>query len=111
VDPTTGTLFAGLPAVPPPAEVFDTLCQARGVRIERIVSWGHATAAGEWYDQAADEWVVLLTGAAHLLVDGRADVLHLRPGDWVFLPARLRHRVEWTDPAGPTVWLAVHVDR
>ena len=31
------------------------------------------------------------------------------PGDWVWLPARCRHRVAWTDPDAPTVWLAVHL--
>jgi cupin 2 domain-containing protein len=30
------------------------------------------------------------------------------PGDHVHIPAHRRHRVEWTDPAQPTVWLAVH---
>ena len=29
-------------------------------------------------------------------------------GDFVHLPAHTRHRVEWTDPAVPTVWLAVY---
>jgi cupin 2 domain-containing protein len=108
MDVTTGNLYAGLPAAAPPAEAVEPLWRTRGVRVERIVSWGHATAAGEWYDQAADEWVVLLTGAARLRLDGHPADLDLRPGDWVFLPAHLRHRVEWTDPTGPTVWLAVH---
>jgi len=30
-------------------------------------------------------------------------------GDHLLIPAGERHRVEATDPAGPTVWLAVHV--
>lgn len=109
MEPTTGDLFAALPVTPPPGERFDALLERSGVRVERIVSWGHATAPGEWFDQAADEWVVLLTGAARLRIDGRDALLEMKPGDWVFLPARLRHRVEWTDPAAPTVWLAVHV--
>jgi cupin 2 domain-containing protein len=31
-------------------------------------------------------------------------------GDYVFIPARKRHRVEWTEPQQPTVWLAVHFE-
>lgn len=108
MSPAIGNLLAALPTAPPDAEQFEALWQSAAVRVERIVSWGHATPTGEWFDQAADEWVVLLTGAARLRVDGRSDLLEMKPGDWVLLPARLRHRVEWTDPAGPTVWLAVH---
>lgn len=104
----SGNLFAGLPAAAPPAEVVETLAQTGAVRIERIISWGHVTPAGEWFDQLTDEWVVLLAGVAHLCVEGERGPRELRSGDWVFLPARVRHRVEWTDPARPCVWLAVH---
>ncbi len=31
----------------------------------------------------------------------------LGPGDWVHIAAHRRHRVAWTDPEHPTVWLAV----
>jgi cupin 2 domain-containing protein len=90
-----------------PAEFFDTLVDRGAVRIERIVSRGHATPPGEWYDQDRHEWVLLLRGAARLaFADGRE--LELVPGDWLEIPARQRHRVAWTDPAQDTVWLAVH---
>lgn len=105
---TTGNLFVGLPPAASPAEQFDILWPGAHVRVERIVSWGHATALGERFDQENDEWVVLLSGAARLQIEGQSEPLNLRSGDWAFLPARLRHRVEWTDLAGPTVWLAVH---
>jgi cupin 2 domain-containing protein len=77
-------------------------------RIERIVSTGQASPPGFWYDQDRDEWVVVLSGAAGLLVEGENAPRAFRPGDHVHLPAHCRHRVEWTDGAGPTVWLAVH---
>jgi cupin 2 domain-containing protein len=32
----------------------------------------------------------------------------MKPGDYLDIPAHRRHRVEWTDPAQPTVWLAIH---
>jgi cupin 2 domain-containing protein len=107
VSGASGNLFAGLPA-PGPAEEFRPLWERPGLRVERIVSRGHATPPGEWYDQPHDEWVALLAGAARLRVEGEPAPRELRPGDWVLLPARVRHRVEWTDPDRDTIWLAVH---
>ena len=103
----SGNLFADLPAGALADERFDTLVACAGVRVERIVSTGQRSPEGFWYDQPEDEWVVLLTGAAGLVVEGEAE-RHLHPGDTVFLPARRRHRVTGTDPDRPTVWLAVH---
>jgi cupin 2 domain-containing protein len=99
-------LLADLPASLP-EELVSVLLATPHVRIERIVSTGQASPAGFWYDQDEGEWVVLLHGAACLTIAGEAAPRHLRPGDSVHLPPRLRHRVEWTDPATPTVWLAI----
>jgi cupin 2 domain-containing protein len=88
-------------------EISDTLRAAPGVRIERIVSLGQASPPGFWYDQQEAEWVLLLKGAARLrFADERQDRV-LGPGDWLQIAAHRRHRVEWTDPGMPTVWLAV----
>jgi len=100
-------LFAGLPATAD-EELFNDLLKRPGVRIERIVSTGQASPPGYWYDQDWDEWVVLLTGSAGLVIEGDAEIV-LNPGDYVFLPAHRRHRVAWTDANRPTVWLAVHI--
>ncbi len=107
--PLTGNLFAGLSSRPLSQEVIEVLWQTGPLRLERIISHGQATPPGEWYDQATDEWVVLLTGAARLCIEGCPSLLDMRPGDHVLLPAHLRHRVEWTDPNADTVWLALHV--
>ena len=113
---TGGNLFAGLPVAPRDAmpalgeEVVEALAASPAVRVERIVSTGQATPSGEWYDSARDEWVVLLTGAARLRFETEAAARALAPGDWLHIPAHARHRVEWTDPARATVWLAVHFD-
>jgi cupin 2 domain-containing protein len=40
-------------------------------------------------------------------VDGEG-TLSLEPGDYLHIAAGRRHRVAWTDPGGPTVWLAIH---
>ena len=87
-------------------ELFTTLLEAAHVRIERIVSHGHASPAGFWYDQDQHEWVIVLKGAARLrFEDG---MVEMRSGDFLNIPAHQRHRVEWTTPVEPTVWLAVH---
>lgn len=103
---SNGNLFSGLPSGG--VETFDTLLGRPGLRIERIVSTGQASPADFWYDQPDDEWVVLLSGSAGLRFGDAAEARTLKPGDWVHIPAHVRHRVEWTDPSAPTVWLAVH---
>ena len=100
-------LFEDLPAQLS-AEQFTTLLAAKGLRIERIVSLGQASPPGFWYDQEQPEWVVVLEGAAVLEFEGRAETVGLKRGSCVNIPAHVRHRVAWTDPDRPTVWLAVH---
>jgi cupin 2 domain-containing protein len=90
-----------------PEEFFETLAQTEAVHIERIVSSGHATPEGQWYDQDRDEFVLLVQGAARLSFDDGSEVA-MRPGDWLEIPAHQKHRVAWTDPDRQTVWLAVH---
>ena len=86
-------------------EHVDSLIDSKSVRIERILSKGQASPAGFWYDQAENEWVVLLQGAARLNVEG--ELLEMRQGDSVHLPRHCRHRIEWTTPDEVTIWLAV----
>lgn len=96
-----------LPPGPPGAEEDLELLASGAVRVERIVSRGHASPPGFFYDQPEDEWVVLLSGEAVLAWDDGARVT-LRPGDWLLLPAHRRHRVESTTADPPCVWLAIH---
>lgn len=102
-----GNLFANVAREFPREQVVELL-SAPNVRIERIVSTGHASAADEWYDQERAEWVVLLAGSAGLMFEGDAEPLVLAPGSYVHIDAHVRHRVAWTDPSVPTVWLAIH---
>ena len=90
-----------------PTEVVETILTGTHVRIERIVSTGQASPKDFWYDQDEAEWVVVLTGEAKLSFEGEAQARHLKPGAHVTIPAHRRHRVEWTTPNEPTVWLAV----
>lgn len=104
-----GNIFADIPD-DQPEEVMETLIKSGNVRFERIVSSGQSTPEGEWYDQHQDEWVLLLSGSAGLMFEGEAGIRALKPGDYVMIPARCRHRVAWTDSSETTVWLAVHVE-
>jgi cupin 2 domain-containing protein len=103
-------LFADLPPnlVPPhlAAEQIETLLETPAIRIERIVSRGHASPPGFWYDQPQDEWVAVLQGASRLRFEDR--VVEMKAGDSVHIPAHVRHRVDWTTPDAPTIWLALH---
>ena len=88
-------------------EAIETILAAPGVRVERIVSLGQASPEGFWYDQDEAEWVLLLAGAARLHFADEAEARTLGPGDYLHIAAHRRHRVNWTDPDQPTVWLAV----
>jgi cupin 2 domain-containing protein len=103
----TGNVLTDLPA-DLANEVVETLLRGPGVRVERIVSRGQASPAGFWYEQAEREWVVVLRGAGCVrFEDGRE--VEMRAGDWIDIPAKVRHRVEWTEAGEVTVWLAVFV--
>src|SRR5690606_31654930 len=99
-------VFAQLPQSLP-QELVEVLVNHPQVRIERIVSTGQASPAGFCYDQNEHEWVILLQGEAKLRWNDEQPPTHLQPGDHVLLPAHRKHRVQWTTPDQPTVWLAV----
>ena len=104
---STNTLFKIPDELPQDAEFLEVLAAGDGLRIERIISHGHTTPEGQWYDQETDEWVVLLQGEAILeWEDG--EPTRLVPGSAVFIAARQRHRVTSTSSDPPCIWLAVH---
>jgi cupin 2 domain-containing protein len=76
------------------------------VRIERIVSNGHAPPEGFWYDQHQHEWVEVLKGAARLKFEDQK--VEMKPGEFVKIPADKKHGVEWTTTDEPTFWLAAY---
>lgn len=102
-------LFENLPTQLP-SEFIEVLAEGDSVRIERIVSTGHATDPDNWYDQERDEWVVVLKGEAKLRFDD-GELVTMLPGDHLLIPAHQRHRVEWTTPDEPTVWIAVFFEQ
>ena len=86
-------------------ESVQRLLELPGVVVEQILS-GSLEAPLD-YRQDDDEWVVLLTGHAALVVGG--EDVELNAGDWLFLPAGVEHRLVATAPGSS--WLAVHVAR
>jgi len=86
-------------------ELIETITGNKNVRIERIVSYGHASEEGFWYDQGEDEFVILLEGEAELEFED--DTLRLKKGDYLTIKAHQKHRVKWTTPNQSTIWLAV----
>jgi cupin 2 domain-containing protein len=87
-------------------ELAEVLAKSANVRVERIVSRGHASPRDFWYDQAEAEWVLLFSGRARLRFENDR-MLELGPGDHVLIQPHERHRVDWTDPAQDTIWIAV----
>lgn len=106
--PGSGSLLADIPGRLD-EEHFSTLLAHRCARIERIVSTGQATPSGVWLDQRWDEWVLLISGAAEVLFASETTARRLGPGSYLLIPRHVRHRVTWTDPDYPTVWLAIHL--
>ena len=102
-----GNLFEDIPAHLPD-ELTETLLHAAHVRIERVVSQGHASPPEFWYDQDEHELVFVLQGSARLRLE--TELVELAAGDWINIPAHQKHRVEWTAPDQPTIWLAIFYD-
>lgn len=101
-------LFANIPASLP-EELTTVLQEGQGISIERIISQRHSSPAGFWYDESEAEWVLVLKGATRLEFEDR--MVEMSPGDYINIPAHQKHRVGWTSPTEPTIWLAVHYRR
>lgn len=102
----TGNIFDRIPNTLP-SEAIDILASRGSTRVERIVSRGHCSPPGFWYDQEDNEWVLVLRGEAQLRFEKDGRLLHLAAGSYMHIAAHERHRVEWTTEETETVWLAV----
>ena len=111
------SIFAGLPSPKgtssgarstAKSEQFSELLTRPGLRIERIVSTGQCSPEGFWYDQPEGEWVLLIQGVARLRFADETEARQLTAGDFVDIAPHRKHRVDWTAPDQPTIWLAIH---
>ena len=69
-----------------PNELVEVLAEGKGkLRIERIVSRGHATPPDSWYEQTETEWVMLVSGVAVLKFEADDRIVEMTAGDWIGL--------------------------
>jgi len=106
MDEKADNIFSNIPAVLPD-EMSQLLAHNKNMRIELIISHGHQSDKGFWYDQDQHEWVILISGAARLQFADIEEELLLAPGDHLVIPAHRKHRVSWTCPDENSVWLAI----
>lgn len=86
-------------------EFCQLLACSDGCRIEHIVSQGHRSPEGFWYDQPEDELVCLLSGST--LLSFEHCQVFLAAGDTLMIFAHQKHRVEATGRTPPCVWLCI----
>ncbi len=89
------------------AELFENLVENKNVKIERIISKGHSSPESGWYEQADNEWVMVLKGGAIITFDDGSSFT-LKEGDYLEINSFQKHKVSWTEPDIETIWLAVH---
>jgi cupin 2 domain-containing protein len=88
-------------------ELFEDIFKNENINIQRIVSQGHTSPKTGWYDQDEGEWVIVLQGEAIISFVDKDDV-RLKEGDYINIPAHVKHRVSYTSSKVQTLWLAVH---
>jgi len=88
---------------PKTSETFTTLLEHKNIKIIRIVSSDQIEPIE--YIQDEDEWVVVIEGAARLLLEDEEKVL--KKGDTLFIPSKTPHTILKTSHG--TVWLAMHI--
>ena len=128
-----GNLLQNLPPLGAKEEQFDSLVEGGKCKLYRIVSTGQSSE--EWYDQEEDELCFIFQGQARLgfqedveiaiaatiteaLASGNDSVpravhqqVHLKQGEWLYIPAHCKHKVIWTPQDEHVVWLAFHVEK
>jgi cupin 2 domain-containing protein len=88
-----------------PEELVEVFTESESVRIERIISDGHGSPEGFWYDQDQHEWVMVVSGSA--VLEFEDETVALEAGGYLLIPAHKKHRVKSTAASEKTVWIAV----
>ena len=86
-----------------PAEQINVLVSGTHFRLEHILSASHASPPQFWYDQAENEWSILLAGSA--VLEFEQGEVEMAAGDALLIHAHRKHRVARSAQA---VWLALH---
>ncbi len=98
--------FRNLPSLQDEEEIFEVVAEAESFKIERIISKNAVSPAHGCYDQALDEWVMVVQGSAVIEMNSNNHELHT--GDTLFIPAHTKHKVTFTSSSPVCIWLAVH---
>jgi len=88
-------------------ESFETLLESENLLMEKIITHGKLKSPGKWYDQKKDEWVMLIQGKATLEFP-EDEHIELIKGDYLMIPANVKHRVLKTSKKPDCIWLALH---
>lgn len=88
-------------------EKFDLLMKLPNCRIDRIVSCGHSSPQGFWYDQENDEFILLMQGEVVLEFEDR--MITMKAGDYMHIPKNCKHRLEKSSIDPVCIWLCVFV--
>lgn len=87
-------------------EVLENLIKTDSFLLERIISEGHTTPEGYFYDQKQNEFVLLLKGFAKIAFEDCE--VELKEGDYLIIPAHKKHRVTYTSEKEKTFWLTLY---
>jgi len=88
-------------------EIFEEIISSPDFTIERIFTNKHYDKPGDWYDQEKDEWVLILQGEAILEFENK-EIVSLSKSDYIFIPARKKHRINESSKSPKCIWLAIH---
>ena len=105
-----GNIFENIPSGEFPEEIIEILAQNSSVRIERVISKGHASPKDFWYDQEQAELVCVLQGQAELefqTEEGGILRVPMTRGSHLTIRRHQKHRVVSTSSTEPCVWLTV----
>ena len=84
-------------------EIIKEIFSNNDVKMEIITSNNASSPKGFWYNQDQNEFVYLSKGKAILNIDNK--IYNLKKGDYLNIPANLKHRVEKTSKK--CIWLCV----
>ncbi len=88
------------------SELFSTLFEQPGYRVERIISAGHTSPSQGWYDQDEHEFILLLQGEAVIEFENQESVT-LKQGDFINIKPHQLHKVAYTSADPHCIWIAV----
>ena len=86
-------------------EQFNLLAKSPNCRVERIVSAGHSSPKGFWYDQENDEFIMLVQGEATLEFEDK--MVDMKAGDYMVIHKNPKHRIEKSSMEPACIWLCV----